>query len=380
MLQLASVPRLYLPRLAAASFLVYTSIYVYTLRFTSSIAEYCPSNSTTDAHAANANNKMSCLSKRPEIARHSLMQNSGKRLEANSYKATTNPPPPDVAILLDNANICRRPTPLKYLFYVHSAPENADRRELLRTTWLELARTDERRNVAWIFLLGRSEDPAVNEQVKAEAISRRDIVQGDFVDDYKNLTLKAVMGLKWIAAHCSLVRFAIKADDDTFVNTIALLNALKLYEADRKLLLCSVWNEGQMPILRNRSSCLKWCVEEGQFPGRRFYPRYCAGLAFVMSGDLVPLLYERSKATPSFWIDDVYVTGLLPLGLREVQYVPIVKRTYLRDTVLKDLLSRHIPFTYLFLHLPDKDEYSHVWKLFSELNKNMTLYTTDIMI
>ena len=37
-----------------------------------------------------------------------------------------------------------------------------------------------------------------------------DIVQGSFIENYKNLTLKGIMGLKWVSQHCQEVAFTIK--------------------------------------------------------------------------------------------------------------------------------------------------------------------------
>ena len=41
------------------------------------------------------------------------------------------------------------------------------------------------------------------------------------------------------------------------------------------------------------------------------YPSYCAGLAYMMRPSLVAKLLAASQFLPLFWIDDVYVTGLL---------------------------------------------------------------------
>ena len=38
----------------------------------------------------------------------------------------------------------------------------------------------------------------------------RDIVQGSFIENYKNLTLKSIMGLKWVSQYCKEAPFAIK--------------------------------------------------------------------------------------------------------------------------------------------------------------------------
>ena len=45
-----------------------------------------------------------------------------------------------------------------------------------------------------------------------------DLVQGDFLDTYHNLSYKAVMGYLWVAEFCSQADFVVKTDDDLFVD------------------------------------------------------------------------------------------------------------------------------------------------------------------
>jgi hypothetical protein len=308
--------------------------------------------------------------------------NSIKPTTQQSYngEATRNRPPLDSSILLDNASICQRSKQLRYIVYVHSAPENAERRRILRSTWLNGTLFSEQ-IIATVFIMGRSERQSVNENVKAEALTHRDIIQGDFTDSYKNLTLKAVMGLKWIATRCWWVRFAIKVDDDTFVNVFSLTNTLQLYEGRRKTILCRIWEDNLMPILRDPDMCMKWCVKEDEFPGRQAYPRYCAGLAFVISGDLIPLLYTTSRTTPFFWIDDVYVTGLLPGKLHDVQYVNIIEQIVERTQIsTNDLFNPRTPLTYLILHLPDKEDFLRLWPFFREITNQIVLNATALLL
>ena len=53
--------------------------------------------------------------------------------------------------------------------------------------------------------------------------------------------------------------------------------------------------------------------------------KYCAGLAFAISRDLVSKMYDQSLVTPFFWVDDAYVTGLLTANLTGVNRVPLNK-------------------------------------------------------
>ena len=51
-----------------------------------------------------------------------------------------------------------------------------------------------------------------------ENIQYADIVQGNFVDSYHNLSYKATMGNLWVSEFCEQAEFVVKADDDVFID------------------------------------------------------------------------------------------------------------------------------------------------------------------
>ena len=58
---------------------------------------------------------------------------------------------------------------------------------------------------------------------------------------------------------------------------------------------------------------MQWAVDDRQFHGMDTFPYdYCSGMAVILSGDLVPALYRAAFFSPVFWIDDVYLFGILP--------------------------------------------------------------------
>jgi len=63
-------------------------------------------------------------------------------------------------------------------------------------------------------------------ELNAEFQKHRDLVQGNFIDSYKNLTLKAVLGLRWMSQYCGQAPFAIKTDDDTFLNIFEMVRLM----------------------------------------------------------------------------------------------------------------------------------------------------------
>jgi len=43
-----------------------------------------------------------------------------------------------------------------------------------------------------------------------------DVIQGKFMDNYRTLTNKTMMGLAWVRAHCAHAQYVLKTDDDAF--------------------------------------------------------------------------------------------------------------------------------------------------------------------
>ena len=58
--------------------------------------------------------------------------------------------------------------------------------------------------------------------------------------------------------------------------------------------------------MRDRAS--KWFVTPDVYPHFRF-PPYVDGPAYVITGDIIPLLAARADLFPFLFIEDVFVTG-----------------------------------------------------------------------
>jgi len=166
--------------------------------------------------------------------------------------------------------------------------------------------------------------------------------------------LKALAALNWITKYCGDAKYFLKADDDAFVNMFAALKHLRDVQTAgfrHDLLICLVWRHPS--VARDG----KWAVSWSEYARRR-YPTYCCGLGYIVTADVVALLLSAAcsrhihypyvgnppsddDATGSpanllvhdhvidrdnvieksptsdvtleriFWIDDVYVTGIL---------------------------------------------------------------------
>lgn len=209
------------------------------------------------------------------------------------------------------------------LAFVHSAPSNFDRRKIIRQTWAHPS-TLASLNVKVVFILGLSLDASINSLVDSEASKYSDLVQGNFVDSYKNLTYKHLAGYKWVMRFCNSSSFIMKVDDDAFVDVFKVVSTLKyMFLSDygnsliairpAGILACSVFPEGT-PVKRNG----KWALSHSEYP-MTTYPEYCSGVGYFASTDVLFKLFNTahektangSLKNKAIWIDDLFVTGTL---------------------------------------------------------------------
>ena len=207
-------------------------------------------------------------------------------------------------------SICTNETGL--IILVHSSPTHRQHRDAIRQTWGGVARGDQwpdrpnfglNTSISLGFVLGLHENGTVTQSITHENDLYRDIIQGDFIDDYSNTTLKSTLGLKWTYENCHNALYLLKSDDDMIINLPYLLKLLNKYNISRGIL--GPYNFGSKV-----QRVGKWCVPRKLFPFNR-YPPYYSGSAYVISFDIVRELYETSEYIPAIHIDDVYVTGIL---------------------------------------------------------------------
>ena len=137
-----------------------------------------------------------------------------------------------------------------------------------------------------------------------------DILQGDFIDTYRNLTHKTILGIKWMSEYCDNARFIMKIDDDMVVNTKSLsdyfLNLTKNKTITFNNSMYGVCYARPKPY-RDKNS--KWYVSSEIFADE-IYPNYCLGSAYIFTSDLMKPMYNLTQYIKSFIMEDVYV-GML---------------------------------------------------------------------
>jgi len=273
----------------------------------------------------------------------------------------------NVSILLHKPNLCGNASNLTYIVYVISTLESQVMRNNLRTTWASprLFKGDTSR---LIFLVGIPDPgdkyaPSIRANIRTEFDLHGDIVQGDFVDTVRNGTLKSIMGLMWVSQFCPQAAYAVRVNDDSFVNIFEVMRMMQMHARQRWVMMCPQWKDNSMPILRNPKDCGGWCVADTDLPGRTHFPQYCASVVTILSRELVGALYRASFHTPFFWISDVYVTGLLPKKLpKHIHYLDMLEMMSFNGTqVLQQYTDTSSTLTLTIARLNKMEQFRAVW-------------------
>ena len=106
-----------------------------------------------------------------------------------------------------------------------------DYRDVIRTSWGSPTIPGVKTRVA--FMLGYPYLKIYQEQIEKENLLHGDIVQGNFLDSYKNLTYKTVMGHMWVSSFCTQAEFLMKADDDIYLDIYGLYTVARRYIEDK---------------------------------------------------------------------------------------------------------------------------------------------------
>lgn len=175
-----------------------------------------------------------------------------------------------------------------------------------------------------VFLLGLAPPPTKERYTTQAAIvdeGRRfgDLVQGGFVEDYRNLTYKHVMGHGWVGERCGGVEFVVKMDDDIVVDLMKVRKLLLGFnEWVNGASMAGYVLKGMKPIRETRN---KWFVNQEEYAGTE-YPTFLSGWFYITTPETSKKIYRLSQQIAYFWIDDVYVTGILAAKLK-IQHIDL---------------------------------------------------------
>ncbi|XP_063434208.1 beta-1,3-galactosyltransferase 5-like [Mytilus trossulus] len=208
-------------------------------------------------------------------------------------------------LLLNTGTTCTK----KHVFLlvlVYSATYKFDERHVIRKTFGSVSKFDNR-HIEYVFVLGQTMNDTQQKEIEQESVKYRDIIQGNFIDSYRNLTYKRVFSLFWVKRFCNNVTYIIKIDDDITINIPVLILYLSNKQNKTKVLECfHLINARPRRGKRN-----KWYTSPSDYPFSTF-PPYCAGPSSIMSADVIQEMFIATTIMPFFWLEDVYGGGFLP--------------------------------------------------------------------
>nr|XP_046252524.1 beta-1,3-galactosyltransferase 1-like [Scatophagus argus] len=210
--------------------------------------------------------------------------------------------PYDYHFIINEPQKCEQQKPFLVLM-VPVAPHNRKDRDIVRSTWGGESPVLDK-VVMLFFLLGLHTGEGaeqLQDQLLQESKEHQDLIQSDFLDCYKNLTIKTMVMLEWLDFHCSSASYAMKIDSDTFLNVPNLITML--LNAPKTNYMTGLVERGAV-VHRDPSS--KWYVPVELYPHPQ-YPRYALGLGYVLSLDLPKKLVEASRHVKPLYLEDVYL-------------------------------------------------------------------------
>lgn len=185
---------------------------------------------------------------------------------------------------------------------------------------------------------------AVKTSLLNESEHYRDMIVGDFIDSYYNLTLKQMTTFRWVSAFCrytSPIYFFI--DNDYSIVPRNLIKLIQYIPDKIKLQL----NGGTFGPLRtvfrpkNPNNAGRWDVSLDEVPWTN-YPQYSSGAAYIIGASLVTDAAIAMAYTKFLRIDDAYLGFVWDKLHVPVLAIPGMDHTAVNSPTREDVIS--IPF------------------------------------
>ncbi|XP_072164271.1 beta-1,3-galactosyltransferase 1-like [Diadema setosum] len=273
-----------------------------------------------------------------------------------------------LAAKFDNYDICHdKFRGIFIIALVNTPPEAGETRKAIRSTWCK-QRIILGMFIRCVFVMGvsRHDSQKMRDRLRQEFVQYGDIVQGNFVDSYKNLTLKLILGLKWVTKYCSHATYVYKGDADVFVNfrnIVSLLVSLRNRNESLDKFYIGLLQSASIrfsPSIPEHRLYSRYHVPDTMYYGR-FYPPYCSGGSYVISADVVPQLIQEALTTVIINIEDAFV-GILA---KKIGVTPVDHQGFRNYGGKHDVCSLRNAMT---VHGVGKSELIKLWRVYTDKN------------
>lgn len=180
-----------------------------------------------------------------------------------------------------------------------------------------------------------------------EANRFQDILQGNFVDAYRNLTYKHIMGLRYAVSEARDAQYIVKMDDDIVLDPFRIYELIKNVEQSDEEYLLKGFLLSDQHVRRDKQN--KWYVKPEEFKESQ-YPSYLSGWFYITNLKTAHDLALASESREYFWIDDIYVTGILAeelsIHLEDINKIFSSNSEFI-DCCIRDINDKRIQCDYL---------------------------------
>lgn len=244
---------------------------------------------------------------------------------------------------------------------IHTSPLHFESRKALRETWLY---SDKR--VLPYFMLGKTNSKAVQNEIIKEEQKHHDLIQGNFIDSYYNLTYKHTMLLKWFSSECNNIKYLVKMDDDVLPNLPEVFSYLD-YASTQNYSVIGGFFWGTT----SREGKYKATQEQLK---HNYIPESAWGPSIIYSSQFARDAYEKSHTTRIYWQDDIFVTGFIRQQLH-------IKLTDIRDRILDNEETHNFNENAANFSIPNflfsgyaltADELYKIWKKYETFRRRFT--------
>lgn len=246
---------------------------------------------------------------------------------------------------------------IKLLIIINSPPQNREHRLNIRKTYGFYKILPD---VKIFFFIGDSDNPNIENKLKAEERLFNDIVRSKRKDRHFWLTYKMVSILEFVMKKCLYARYVAKVEDNVFINIPAILTFIDEHRHDER----KIYGLPRVQVPVSREVTVKTFLRQEEYPAM-FLPEFIDGKFFFMKVNLVPELFYTSLKTQFFKLDDVFLTGFVAPQLG-------IKLVYLRGIFhnrekFKEINEIDYLICYFFSDTLDK--IYHLWTFMPEYNK-----------
>ncbi|EYB98065.1 hypothetical protein Y032_0134g1829 [Ancylostoma ceylanicum] len=189
-------------------------------------------------------------------------------------------------------NVCNNSI---YLVTVHSRVNDTK----TRNKWRHLYGTwQDEYKFRILFAIGNAETEEEQALIDKEIRIHGDILQADLIDTYRNITLKHLAVLRYVAVACPKVQAILKMDDDVAWN---VEEASKLINTTIETGKIHCDYRSNHSVIRDPKN--KWYVSYEEFMGNVYVP-HCLGFAYTVPRQAILGILDVAHLERFFWVNN----------------------------------------------------------------------------